>query len=126
MVAKIIYRRAIEKQREGRIPIFLGLSGMLALMYDKIGKFFDSNDENYILDLAVDALFAVKVSLPQGLDSIIEDTTEQQETTTEEREGEGKGGDESEPESLENLPIPKDDNQQWTPIPPGKRIADVQ
>ena len=108
---KIIVDEAKKRQANGEIPMFLGSRGMLALMHRNIIDFskHESDQTPYLIDLAVNAFFALASELPDADDLSFD-----------------------EPEPQENEPSqdgePSDDNQQtdesnetsdprWTAVP---------
>lgn len=82
----LVASKAKEQRRTGAIPTVLGVTGMLALMYDRICKFTSMEDKDEqvdtVIDLAVKAMFAVAEFLPDILeDEIIdEDPLPQEES----------------------------------------------
>ena len=85
--AKILFQQAKLMQSEGKIPLFLGVKGMLARMYDNITRYSDSDDQNgdYVLDLAVNALFAMQLVYENlGIGEAVETHMTTDDTTTDE------------------------------------------
>lgn len=62
-VCKLAWKHAKTKRDQGSVPTFLGLNGMLALMYDNIRRFHQGKEGptyDEVLDLAANALFALE------------------------------------------------------------------
>lgn len=62
-IAKMACKYAYEKRRAGSAPAFLGLEGMLALMYDNIRRYGKNASYDEILDLAANAIFALEAAI---------------------------------------------------------------
>ena len=103
LAINLVTERAKQKREAGAIPAFLGVRGMLALMYDRIVQFSNNPEDNtdYVLDLVVNGLFAFASVLP---DMDIPEEPQEEEKTV---------------DSLEENPIAADDTQdpRWTPVP---------
>lgn len=108
LAINLVIERAKQKRDAGSIPAFLGVRGMLALMYDRIVQFSNNQDDNtdYVLDLVVNGLFAFASVLP---DIDIEEPREEEPEVS---------------DILEENPIAADDMQtgsdkdpRWTPVP---------
>lgn len=116
---KVIADEAKRKRSTGEVPTFLGVRGMLALMYDRIAKFMQVEDDDvskYVLDLAVNALFAFSTVLPD-ID------LEEDETTTEETDDEPAIP--TIPETNRETEETEDESNadpRWTTIPPGSPL----
>lgn len=101
---KLVAEQAKAKRRAGSVPAFLGVRGMLALMYDRIASFSQEDEDNtkYVLDLAVSAMFAFSTVLPD------------------------MDFDEVESEAEEELPEePQEEDivdPRWTKVPPGQPL----
>lgn len=72
-VCKLAWANAIKRRNSGQVPSFLGLDGMLALMYDNICRFRSQGREisyDEVLLLASNAIFAleeaIKLTMPGG------------------------------------------------------------
>jgi hypothetical protein len=62
----LVGKAARERRKAGAVPAFLGVKGMLALMYDRIVSYNEgAEDDAYVLDLAINSLFAVAATLPE-------------------------------------------------------------
>lgn len=118
----IVAKRVKEKRSTGEVPVFLGPRGMLALMYDRIAQFSkcDSDDQTeYVLDLAVMAMFAFSTVLPD-MEFDDDDTRNTDEEPLLERTNEGPT---SEDEESEGTMVPEtNDDPRWTPVNPGDPI----
>ena len=115
MALDIISQRAIEQRQAGEVPSFLGTRGMLALMYDRIRAFSSDKEDNseYVIDLAIKAIFAVAECLPniQANDVPLEDEDDgaagyvERNTYAEEEDSE--------------------DNDRWSAVAPGNPLPSV-
>ena len=66
IIAKMIYKTAMEKVETGDVPAtILGVPAMLALMLDKIHR-YGHGYEDEIINLATDAMFALELSIDWG------------------------------------------------------------
>lgn len=99
--ARLVLLRAKEKQEAGKVPTFLGVKGMLALMYESITRYYDTESDDYILDLAVAALFCMHEVMPE-----IPQEEEQQ------------------PEDEVERPSVETSDPRWTPIKPGDHMPE--
>lgn len=78
-VALSILKDAVEKKHNaGEVPVFLGVHGMLALMYNDIVEFSKLPEEErskFVLSLAVKSVFALATTLPDiaEMDDVIPD-----------------------------------------------------
>ena len=64
LVAKTAYERAKQKISAGESPKFLGIDGLVAVMYERIVQYGNTKDQDLILDLAADALLALDIVMP--------------------------------------------------------------
>jgi len=84
----IVWRQAKQKREKGSVPVFLGPRGLLALMYDRIAAFSESEEDQskYLLDLAVMAMFAFSTALPEEADFDEEPRGEEENASSEPEE----------------------------------------
>lgn len=68
LVTKMANRKAAQRRRDGEVPKHMSLDGQLALMHDKIGRYFKDRNLDEILGLASDGLFALEAAYTE-LDS---------------------------------------------------------
>lgn len=61
----LINKRAKQLIEEGRVPVILGTEGLLALMFNDIMQAKETNDPDWILDLASHALIAFNLVAPE-------------------------------------------------------------
>lgn len=125
-LAKLIHRRAKEKQAKGEIPTFLGVQGMLALMHKNICDYYNNVTEetagDYVLDLCVNSIFALQCVVPDIVDdSRVEDraSEEDAEQGSNEDVEDDAGGIQEIPQETES------DRRRFTPIKPGQSISDI-
>jgi len=107
---KLIAQKAKQKQDAGAVPAFLGVRGLLALMYDRIVCFSQSDEDqtDYVLDLAVNAMFAFASVLPD-MESFDDDEPQQEEVIE----------DETKADEAQTPDEPAIDDPRWTPVAPG-------
>jgi hypothetical protein len=119
MAFNLVARKAKEQRSNGSVPTVLGVRGLLALMYDRIVKFSESESDHseYVLDLAVKAMFAMAECLP----SLNDDDIQEQNSPTDNQEKLP----ELEWENTENDYEESVDSSQYTAIPPGKNLRDM-
>lgn len=110
LVSKMAYKRAQQKLHQGKVPSFLGLEGMLALMYERLVQYSDTKDSDYVLDLAADSILALLHIVPDMDDSDHREEPQQEEDREEER-----------PENTDEA-IEEEPDRQWTPVKPGKTL----
>ena len=82
LVAKMAWQRAKEKIAQGEAPQFLGVNGLVALMYERLVQFGKTQDNDMVLELAADAIIALDLATPELAE--LEDTQEPQQEETEE------------------------------------------
>lgn len=106
----MISKLAAEQRQAGEVPSFLGVRGMLALMYDRIRAFSKEGEDHteYVLDLAVKAVFALVECIPT-VDFDIEDEPREEEVS----------------DGMENTVEKVEDNGRWTPVAPGDTLPGV-
>lgn len=112
----IVLKKAMEQRQAGEIPSFLGLRGMLALMYDRIRAFAKEPEDmsEPVLDLAVKAMFAMAECLPD-----MDFAPEQEDPVSENHEEEVV---ETPPDIIEE---PAKNDKRWTPVPPNAPLPSV-
>lgn len=124
-LAKLVWRRATDKQAKGEIPTFLGVEGMLALMHRDITNFYKATTEesksNYVLDLCVDALFALQCVIPDILSEEISEDEEDKEVSEDVGEGSGEETPRVDGEDTDT----SERDSRFTSLPPGKSIQDL-
>lgn len=80
LATKMLFKNAKIRLESGKHKEFIGVAGNLALMLDKIERFFATKNQDELLDLATDALFimchVVKHVETEEEDEDIEDDTE--------------------------------------------------
>lgn len=69
-IAKLACKHAYNKRKAGEAPTFLGLEGMLALMYDNIRRYGKDRNYNEMMDLAANALFALEISYEKVMEGV--------------------------------------------------------
>lgn len=114
LAINLVIERAKQKRDAGAIPAFLGVRGMLALMYDRIVQFSTTSEDNseHVLDLVVNGLFAFADVLPNfDIEDKKDEPQEKAEVT----------------DSLEENPIAASDDKdpRWTPIAPSVPLPSV-
>ena len=123
MAFSIIAKEVKKKRGTGEVPVYLGPQGMLALMHDRIAKFSGAYDQTeYVLDLAVMAVFAFATVLP---DTEFDDEEESTDRGLEEDEGgepmgERDGRKSTVPTDNEGISDPR-----WSPVKPGDPLPRV-
>lgn len=65
-----VTKRAIARLQAGQIPTVLGLSGLAAIMHDKISRFFNGYGKQEILDLAADAVVLASLVITETVDDL--------------------------------------------------------
>lgn len=118
MAFRLVAKQAKKKRRDGAVPAFLGARGLLALMYDRIVAFSvtatntDEEQMNYLIDLAVNSVYAVASVLPEiddiSLDEEELEDTEDSVTLTEE------------PQENESS------DPRWTKVEPGQPLPQAK
>lgn len=63
-VAKAAWQHSVNRRKRGDVPTMLGVPGMLALIWESIRQFNETEDPDFILDLASNALFALEAVFP--------------------------------------------------------------
>jgi hypothetical protein len=61
-VTKMANRKASQRRKDGEVPKHMSLDGHLALMLDKIQRYFKKRDIDEVLGLAADGLFALEAA----------------------------------------------------------------
>lgn len=114
---RLVAKQAKQRRENGSVPVFLGVGGMLALMYDAIRKFSESEEDvsGYVMDLAVSAMFAFSTTLP---DMDFDEEQTEDETTDEMPDNH----DEEETADSEG----SEDDPRWTRINPGDSLPVVR
>lgn len=108
---RLVAAKARQQRNEGTIPAFLGANGMVALMFKSIVDFKKTNDEpSFLLDLAVQAMFAFASTLP---DTDFDDSEPAEDT----EDGEDPPQQEEEPTA---------DDARWSRIEPGKNLPSAK
>lgn len=113
----IISKRAFEQRSEGEVPTFLGIRGMLALMYDRIRAFSKDKEDNseYVIDLAIKAIFAVSECLPK-IDINDEPLEDEDDGVVDFR---------AEENEIASIEEDAQDNDRWSPVAPGNPLPSV-
>lgn len=114
----IVIKKAIEQRQAGEVPSFLGLRGMLALMYDRIRAFAKEPEDmsQPVLDLAVKALFAVAECLPdphEGIGHLDEPEDNHEEEVVEVQEE-------------MSIEVQAKNDKRWTPVAPNVPLPSVK
>ena len=108
-------------QENGRIPLYLGVNGMLALMHKEIDNYINqSTEQKSLLTLVAYGLFALFLSKEEDewdelaqLSDVIEEETPRPETEWTEEELPPEG-----------TVIQTD--RRWTPVAPGKPLSEAR
>lgn len=62
--ARAVFDATMKVKNSGKLKSFVSIDGHLTLMADKIERFFETRKDSEIINLAVDALLAVILVLP--------------------------------------------------------------
>lgn len=113
----IVAKRAKEQRSRGAIPLVLGVRGLLALMYDRIAAYSEDQegDSEYVLDLAVKAMFAMSECLPELEDDFADDEPQGRHPM-----------DLEDADAMAGEAMAEEDDTRWTKIEPGKTTKDVR
>lgn len=129
---KIVGKACKKKRDSGSVPTFLGVRGMLALMYQNIVDFNGEEEDyaDYVIDLAANAIFAVTAILPNMDEEFL--SPEDDEELAQHRSSSGKrqrqdSNNEDTPtsEETEVAEEEEDDSGRWTKIPAGKPLRSI-
>jgi len=102
---RIVFERAKQKKQSGEVPTFLGVDGMLALMYDCIVRYNNNKeDTDWILDLVVNGVFALQQVLPDIEEDIPDPVLAEDSATPVNEDEDG-------------------DSERWTPVKPGQDLS---
>jgi hypothetical protein len=115
----IVLKKAMEQRQAGEVPSFLGIRGMLALMYDRIRAFAKEPEDmsEPVLDLAIKAMFAVAECLPdphEGIGHLDEPEENHEEEVVDDEE-----------KAMPRVGPPPENDKRWTPVPPNAPLPSV-
>ena len=120
----IVAKAARAQRKKGMVPNVLGVRGMLALMFDRIAQFSESDEDNteYVLDLAVKAMFAMAECMPDSDDV----NFDEDEPPFEVDDAQAKDIEANAAEAVDDEDEDDVNDPRWTKIPPGKSVRDIK
>lgn len=121
-VCNILANYTIKAIRDGQVPSFLNIDGSLALMQNKIFRYFKTKKHDEIIDLAIDAIIIATKAIMDSNASPIKyppDKEKDEYSDTEEADPEYDG---DKPYSAKDLGVSEEDiDERWKSDKPVKK-----